>query len=137
MGTISKYDYKWIQNISNEYKKGINKEKKENNNSNSIYYPYYINNSNTNNKVERIPWDNLSSSYVRDNISISFDSIMDNSNNSEQVIKEVLRYLYEYGIVLIRDTPIDDKGQGISAFASCISGGAIQNNTMSNYYKYY
>merc|ERR1711862_294805 len=134
MGTISKYDYKWIQNISNEYKKGSINEEKENINSNSIYYPYYINNSNTNNKIERIPWDNLSSSYVRDNISISFDSIMDNSNNSsEQVIKEVLRYLYEYGIVLIRDTPIDDKGQGISAFASCISGGAIQNNIMSNY----
>ena len=77
----------------------------------------------------RILWSNLTEAKVRSNSSLSlpFPDILEKSG-----MTKALKALYQYGFVLITDTPIDDGGAGIAALASAFSGGSNKNIASSS-----
>ena len=70
----------------------------------------------------RILWSNLTEAKVRNDASLSltFSDLLEESG-----MKRALKALYQYGFVLITETPLDD-GAGIAALASALSGGSVK-----------
>lgn len=73
----------------------------------------------------RIPWSNLTEQKVRadPSLSLTFPDILEKSG-----MEKALKALYQYGFVLVTDTPIADGGAGVAALASCVSGGSVKEN---------
>jgi alpha-ketoglutarate-dependent taurine dioxygenase len=74
----------------------------------------------------RVLWSGLTEEKVRssDALCLSFtDAISDDG------MKLSLRALYEYGFLLVTNTPIHDDGAGIAALASSLGGGCKKNNS--------
>jgi hypothetical protein len=67
-------------------------------------------------------WTNLKESEFRtsDQMSIQFERMIYDQDGMSQA----LRTIYEYGILLVKDTPIHDGGAGIAAMASAMSGSS-------------
>jgi len=82
----------------------------------------------------RILWSNLTEAQVRDDLSLSltFPDILEKSGMSK-----ALKALYQYGFVLVTETPLDDGGAGVAALASAVSGGNVKepasNSLLANY----
>ena len=68
-------------------------------------------------------WKNLTDQRVRDSeMSLSFrDAVMSNEG-----ARSALKSLYQFGIVLVTDTPTNDGGAGIAALAATLGGGSIK-----------
>ena len=77
-------------------------------------------------------WTNLDEETVRHSskLSRSFQDVLDKSGS-------VLQSLFQYGIVLVTNTPTDDGGAGLAAMASALSGGCkkTQNHSLLSTYK--
>eukprot|EP00751_Fragilariopsis_kerguelensis_P050177 CAMPEP_0171045678 /NCGR_PEP_ID=MMETSP0736-20130129/48944_1 /TAXON_ID=186038 /ORGANISM="Fragilariopsis kerguelensis, Strain L26-C5" /LENGTH=228 /DNA_ID=CAMNT_0011496297 /DNA_START=551 /DNA_END=1238 /DNA_ORIENTATION=+ len=52
-------------------------------------------------------------------------------------MSQALKTLYQYGILLVTKTPIDDKGAGIAAMGSALSGGSVKDKPSSSILKNY
>lgn len=85
---------------------------------------------------DRILWQNLTEKDVRESsdLSISFESlIIDDGTGMSRALKTI----YQYGIILVTNTPINDNGVGIAALGAALSGGSMKNNPsaslLSNY----
>jgi alpha-ketoglutarate-dependent taurine dioxygenase len=72
---------------------------------------------------ERVLWSNLTENDVRDSsdLSISFSDLLTNDDAKKT---KTLRALYQYGILLVTDTPIDDNGAGVAALGAALGGGS-------------
>jgi hypothetical protein len=78
----------------------------------------------------RIPWSNLTEECVRANnihphMHYTFQDIIDEKmrcDGEDEVLNKAIQSLYQYGILLISSTPIHDKGAGVAALASALSG---------------
>lgn len=87
-----------------------------------------------NEMTPRILWSNLTEIELRNDPSLSlpFRDLLEESG-----MKVALKALYQYGFVLITETPLDDDGAGIAALASAVSGGAVKviasNSLLANY----
>jgi len=75
---------------------------------------------------DRIRWSGLTEEKVRSSsaLRIDFGDVLTNEG-----MKRGLRTLYQYGILLVTNTPIDDNGAGVAALASSLGGGSIKNDT--------
>ena len=71
-------------------------------------------------KHEQLLWHSLSEEEVRSSMSLPFDELLSESGQNC-----ALKMLYDYGILLITDTPITDNGEGVALLASCLSGGSV------------
>ena len=80
----------------------------------------------------RIFWTGITEDSLRSSsrLSMDFDDALTESGQSRAV-----RTLYQYGILLVQNTPVSDNGAGIAALASAIGGGSIKNETclLTNY----
>lgn len=72
----------------------------------------------------RTLWTGLTEGTFRDTLSMDFDELV-----TDEGMKQALRYLYEYGILLLSNTPVDDNGVAVAAMASALGGGAFKNPT--------
>lgn len=84
--------------------------------------------------VKKILWDHLQESTLRSSIlSLPFQSIIDN----DQSMYEALRIFYQYGILLVTDTPYNDQGAAVAAFAAAVSGGSVKQSSSISLLKHY
>lgn len=85
-------------------------------------------------KLDRVLWSGLTEEIVRSSpmLSMSFEHAI-----SEEGMKVSLRSLFEYGIMIVTNTPIHDGGAGVAVLASSLGGGSIKNSTSlwTNYWK--
>jgi hypothetical protein len=79
---------------------------------------------------DRIFWTDMTEEKVRsDNLSLSFQDLIARDGSG---MKNALQALYEYGILLVKDTPIDDDGgAGIAALGASLGGGSIKTKSSS------
>jgi hypothetical protein len=80
-------------------------------------------------ETPRILWTNLTEADVRNSpsLSLSFPDILE-----ENGMKRALKALYQYGFLLVGETPLDDGGAGIAALASALSGGSAKQSITSS-----
>jgi hypothetical protein len=75
----------------------------------------------------RVPWSNLTQEALCSNkeyrMAFDFDDLV-STEKEEQPLKNAIQSLYQYGLLLVTSTPTDDKGAGIAALASALSGPA-------------
>jgi alpha-ketoglutarate-dependent taurine dioxygenase len=74
--------------------------------------------------VERVLWSGLSEKTFRETLSMSFPELVTHDG-----MKCALRFLYQYGILLVTSTPIGDGGMAVAAMASALGGGSVKNST--------
>jgi hypothetical protein len=79
-------------------------------------------------REDRIFWTNLTETHIREStdMSMSFDELITEDGPTGGMSK-ALKALYRYGILLVTDTPTDDKGAGIAALGAAVSGGTVKN----------
>lgn len=75
------------------------------------------------------PWFGLAECDVRnsENLKIDFEDAITDEGMSTSILS-----LYKYGILLVTNTPTDDKGHGIAVLASALSGGKKKNFSESS-----
>eukprot|EP00980_Cylindrotheca_fusiformis_P028423 scaffold22599_cov139-Cylindrotheca_fusiformis.AAC.14 len=82
----------------------------------------------------RIPWSGLTEEKVRESssLSIPFSKLISNPG-----MKRAITTLYEYGILLVTETPVSDGGAGIAALGAALGGGSVKelrsNSVLKNY----
>ncbi|VEU39949.1 unnamed protein product [Pseudo-nitzschia multistriata] len=76
---------------------------------------------------DRILWKNLTEADVRQSsdLSIAFDKLIADDGSG---MSRALKTLYEYGILLVTKTPVEDNGAGIAALGAALSGGSVKDN---------
>mmetsp|Transcript_4389 Transcript_4389/g.8367 ORF Transcript_4389/g.8367 Transcript_4389/m.8367 type:complete len:471 (-) Transcript_4389:48-1460(-) len=74
--------------------------------------------------TDRILWTGLDEAKVRKSadLSLEFGALLTKEGTSH-----ALKALYQYGILLVTGTPIQDHGAGIAAMGAALGGGAIKN----------
>lgn len=74
--------------------------------------------------TDRVLWTGLDESQVRSSadLSLEFPALL-----TDEGMKHALKALYQYGILLVTDTPIRDNGAGIAAMGAALGGGSIKN----------
>lgn len=72
----------------------------------------------------RTLWTRLSEESFRASNTLTFESLV-----TDEGMKSALRLIYEYGILLVTNSPIDDDGAGVSVVASAFGGGSVKNST--------
>jgi hypothetical protein len=83
---------------------------------------------------DRILWSGLTEEKVRESseLSISFSELI-----TDQGMKLAMTSLYEYGILLVTGTPVNDDGTGIAALGAALGGGSVKelrsNSILKNY----
>jgi len=83
---------------------------------------------------DRILWSGMTEQSLRASSSLTMDfseALMDDG------MRHALFALYQYGIVLVKNTPVDDNGGGVAALASALGGGTVKtpaNSILSNYF---
>jgi hypothetical protein len=77
---------------------------------------------------DRTLWENLTEKDVRHSseLSISFESLVFDDGVSG--MSRAIKTLYQYGILLVTNTPVDDDGVGIAALGAALSGGSVKNS---------
>ena len=77
----------------------------------------------------RVLWSNLTEAKVRKDpsLSLGFSVILEKTG-----MDNALKALYQYGFVLVTETPIDDGGAGIAALASAVSGGSAKQGASNS-----
>lgn len=80
---------------------------------------------------DRILWQGLTEEDVRlsSDLSISFESLISEDGSG---MSRAIKTLYQYGILLITDTPVDDEGVGIAALGASLSGGSVKDSPSSS-----
>lgn len=76
---------------------------------------------------DRTLWESLTEKDVRSSsdFSISFESmVLDDGSGMSKAIE----ILYKCGILLVKDTPVEDDGAGIAALGAALSGGSVKDN---------
>jgi len=68
----------------------------------------------------KIAWNHLQEADLRNDLSLNFESLL---HNDVQFMEKSLRILYQYGILLVTNTPFHDGGAAVAAFAASVSGG--------------
>jgi hypothetical protein len=76
--------------------------------------------------LSRELWTGLNESDLRNSMSLSmsFDHLV-----HQEGMSMALRALYSYGIILVKDTPINDSGAGIAAMGAALSGSSKKTLT--------
>jgi alpha-ketoglutarate-dependent taurine dioxygenase len=76
-------------------------------------------------ETNRFLWHNLSEEQLRasSTLSLPFSHALTPEGQSQ-----ALTALYQYGILLVTNTPIHDHGAGVAALASALGGGAVKEN---------
>eukprot|EP00536_Pseudo-nitzschia_multiseries_P008440 jgi/Psemu1/325206/estExt_fgenesh1_pg.C_2140007 len=76
---------------------------------------------------DRILWENLTEEYFRQSpdLSMSYESLI---ANDDAGMSRALKTLYQYGILLVTNTPIDDNGVGIAVLGAALGGGNAKDN---------
>ena len=76
--------------------------------------------------VDRKLWTNMTEEKFRDSaeLCLGFDHCV-----SDQGMPVALKTLFEYGILLVTETPVHDDGVGVAALASALGGGTVKNST--------
>jgi alpha-ketoglutarate-dependent taurine dioxygenase len=74
---------------------------------------------------DRVLWSNLTEADVRDSpiLTISFSDLL-----SEKGMSRSLRALYQFGILLVTDTPTNNHGAGVAALGASLGGGHAKKN---------
>ena len=103
--------------------------------------------------LPRIPWSNMTAKDFRTTrnssnydpqsqpaLAISFDDLI-LSDDYHRHGEDALKTLYQYGILLVTNTPTDDEGCGVSAISSALSGCGIkpsqtQHTSPLEHYRY-
>lgn len=100
-GVVSEYPDKWVQEQLKDWKNGL---------------------------TDRVLWHDLSEEELRASttLSLPFDDVLTPDGQSRG-----LRALYQYGILLVSQTPIRDNGAGVAALASALGGGTVKNSSTS------
>jgi alpha-ketoglutarate-dependent taurine dioxygenase len=73
----------------------------------------------------RVLWSNLSEADLRNSpiLTISFSDLL-----TEEGMSRSLRTLYQYGFLLVSDTPINNHGAGVAALGASLGGGHAKKN---------
>jgi hypothetical protein len=82
---------------------------------------------------ERMLWSDVDEHYIREGteMNVEFKELL-----TEEGQDSAIRILYGYGILLVKNTPIDDDGAGVAALASALGGGSVKNsNTLIEAYQ--
>jgi alpha-ketoglutarate-dependent taurine dioxygenase len=76
--------------------------------------------------TDRILWTGLTQDTVRNSsrLAMTFSHVLTHAG-----MKRAIETLYQYGILLVQDTPILDGGAGVAALASSLGGGSVKNPT--------
>ncbi|GAX24400.1 trimethyllysine dioxygenase [Fistulifera solaris] len=77
--------------------------------------------------IQRVMWNNLTEGRVRNSkdLSMGFEEALTSDGQAK-----ALKALYQYGILLVTNTPIDDRCSGsVAALASALGGGAKKDGT--------
>ena len=86
---------------------------------------------------DRTLWESLTEKDVRHSseLSISFESLVfgggddnddDDDDDGVSGMSRAIKTLYQYGILLVTNTPVDDDGVGIAALGAAVSGGSVK-----------
>lgn len=80
----------------------------------------------------RIYWHGLNENTVRSSslLCTAFDHVI----NSKEGQSSAIRALYQYGIVLVTETPVEDNGASVAALAASIGGGSIKDTSSILYH---
>jgi hypothetical protein len=72
---------------------------------------------------DRMIWSDLTEKGVRNSsqLSIAFSDLIE-----EEGMKRALQSLYQYGILLVTGTPIEDNGAGVAALGAAVGGGSVK-----------
>ena len=73
----------------------------------------------------RVLWSNLTEADIRDSpiLTISFSNLL-----TEEGMSRSLRTIYQYGILLVSDTPTNNHGAGVAALGASLGGGHAKKN---------
>lgn len=87
------------------------------------------------NKIKKVLWNNLTEDEIRNSgeLSMDFAEVLTVDGQAK-----ALKALYQFGILLVTSTPIDDRCSGsVAALASAVGGGTNKDDTsiLSNYLK--
>ena len=79
---------------------------------------------------DRTLWEKLTEKDVRHSseLSISFESLVFGDDDGVSGMSRAIKTLYQYGILLVTNTPVDDDGVGIAALGAAVSGGSVKNS---------
>lgn len=80
-------------------------------------------------KENRVLWTNLTEKQVRESsdFSMPFQDLI-----TENGMKNAIRSVYRYGILLVTDTPIHDDGSAIAAIGAALGGGSIKDSKITS-----
>jgi Taurine catabolism dioxygenase TauD, TfdA family len=81
---------------------------------------------------DRIYWYGMDEQKLRSSsiLCTTFDRVIHSTEGQSSAI----RSLYQYGILLVNETPIDDNGASIAALASAVGGGSIKDTSSILYH---
>ncbi len=117
-GHCSKFGLKWVETQLQRFQK----PKKPQQRLKNFTVPVPLND--VSKVIPRLPWSNLKENDIRSaeqfhKIRFTFSDVV--TSNSD-AIERAVQSLYQYGILFITSTPIDDGGAGVAALASALSG---------------
>jgi Taurine catabolism dioxygenase TauD, TfdA family len=77
-------------------------------------------------REDRIMWKGMTEESVRksSHLSMSFQELISEDGSG---MSRALKALYQYGIVLVTKTPLDDDGLGVSVLGAALSGGSVKD----------
>jgi hypothetical protein len=77
---------------------------------------------------DRVLWTGMTNKSIRDSSALAMDFT---ETLTDDGMRQALSALYQYGILLVSDTPIDDDGAGVAALAAALGGGSVKNPVSS------
>ena len=80
---------------------------------------------------DRTLWEGLTEKDMRlsSDLSISFESLISDDGSG---MSRAIKTLYQYGIMLVTNTPVNDNGVGIAALGAALSGGSVKDSPSSS-----
>mmetsp|Transcript_50167 Transcript_50167/g.121555 ORF Transcript_50167/g.121555 Transcript_50167/m.121555 type:complete len:572 (-) Transcript_50167:67-1782(-) len=81
-------------------------------------------------EVSRVLWTDLTEDNVRQSpeMSMTYETLVSQDDDDGAGMKQALKSLYQYGILLITNTPTDDDPSAIAALSAAISGGSVKTS---------
>eukprot|EP00529_Nitzschia_sp_RCC80_P022220 CAMPEP_0113456834 /NCGR_PEP_ID=MMETSP0014_2-20120614/9094_1 /TAXON_ID=2857 /ORGANISM="Nitzschia sp." /LENGTH=479 /DNA_ID=CAMNT_0000348305 /DNA_START=334 /DNA_END=1774 /DNA_ORIENTATION=+ /assembly_acc=CAM_ASM_000159 len=88
------------------------------------------NDTNNVDEVSRVLWTDLTEDDVRQSpeMSMTYETLVSEDDDDGAGMKQALKSLYQYGILLVTNTPTDDDPSAISALGAAISGGSVKTS---------
>ena len=75
--------------------------------------------------TDRVFWSNLTEQEVRTDLSLDFEEVLRDTTANARA----LQTLYQYGILLVTNTPMQDRA--VAALAAALGGGAVKTDSSS------